>query len=152
MHGSGLLQEWLRYDGWNDEKMLQIQTMLLTKNNPSYIFRNMSNCLNTNVAKFAEMFKALSNPNRLKIFLRLISCCQPGTRSEIKTFINCGIESKGCACVGELGEDLGIVPSTISHHIKELRQAGLIRMERRGQKMECWIDPDAIKDLKDFFS
>ena len=112
----------------------------------------MSNYQDNSIVKFAEMFKALSNPNRLKIFLRLISCCQPGTRSEIKTFINCGIESKGCACVGELGEDLGIVPSTISHHIKELRQAGLIRMERRGQKMECWIDPDAIKALKDFFS
>jgi ArsR family transcriptional regulator len=112
----------------------------------------MSNYQDNNIVKFAEMFKALSNPNRLKIFLRLISCCQPGTLSEIKTDINCGIESEGCACVGELGEDLGIVPSTISHHIKELRQAGLIRMERRGQKMECWIDPDAIKALKGFFS
>ena len=57
----------------------------------------------------------------------------------------------GCACVGELGQDLGIVASTISHHIKELRQAGLIRMERRGQKMECWIDPETLSALRDFF-
>jgi len=112
----------------------------------------MSNNQDNSIVKFAEMFKALSNPNRLKIFLRLISCCQPETLSEIKTDINCSLESEGCACVGELGEDLGIVPSTISHHIKELRQAGLIRMERRGQKMECWIDPDAMKALKGFFS
>jgi len=111
----------------------------------------MSNYQDLNLVKFAKMFKALSNPNRLQIFMRLISCCQPGIPSEIKTDINCDIESTGCACVGELGEDLGIVPSTISHHIKELRQAGLIRMERRGQKMECWIDPDAMKALKDFF-
>ncbi|MCK5418049.1 MAG: helix-turn-helix transcriptional regulator, partial [Desulfobacterales bacterium] len=46
---------------------------------------------------------------------------------------------------------LGIVASTISHHIKELRQAGLIRMERRGQKMECWIDPETIAALQGFF-
>jgi len=104
----------------------------------------MSNYRDKNIEEFAEMFKALSNPNRLKIFLRLISCCQPGTHTSI--------ESEGCACVGELGQDLGIVPSTISHHIKELRRAGLIRMERRGQKIECWIDPDTIAALQGFFA
>jgi SAM-dependent methyltransferase len=48
------------------------------------------------------------------------------------------------ACVGELGQDLGIVGSTISHHIKELRRAGLIRRERQGQKIVCWIDPQPV--------
>jgi ArsR family transcriptional regulator len=108
----------------------------------------MSNHRDENTEKFAEMFKALSNPHRLKIFLRLVSCCQPGT----VTSINTSMESEGCACVGELGQDLGIVPSTISHHIKELRQAGLIHMERRGQKIECWVDPETVAALKGFFS
>jgi ArsR family transcriptional regulator len=107
----------------------------------------MSNYRAKNIEKFAEMFKALSNPNRLKIFLRLVSCCQPGTITSIKN----SAEPEGCACVGELGQDLGIVPSTISHHIKELRQAGLIRMERRGQKIECWVDPETVEALKGFF-
>jgi ArsR family transcriptional regulator len=108
----------------------------------------MSNYKKLDIENFAEMFKALSNPNRLKIFLRLISCCQPGTLTQIQP----NIEAEGCACVGELGQDLGIVPSTISHHIKELRQAGLIRMERRGQKMACWIEPKTLTALKSFFS
>ena len=107
----------------------------------------MSNYRDKNIDKFAEMFKALSNPHRLKIFLRLVSCCQPGTVASIDSSFG----SEGCACVGELGEDLGIVPSTISHHIKELRQAGLIRMERRGQKIECWVDPETIAALQGFF-
>ena len=107
----------------------------------------MSNYRDNNIEKFAEMFKALSNPNRLRIFMRLISCCQPGTVASI----NASTGEEGCACVGELGQDLGIVPSTISHHIKELRQAGLIRMERRGQKMECWIDPKTLEALQGFF-
>jgi ArsR family transcriptional regulator len=108
----------------------------------------MSNNRDANIKKFAEIFKALSNPNRLKIFLQLISCCQPGT----VTSINPDTGDEGCACVGDLGQNLGIVPSTISHHIKELRQAGLIRMERRGQKIECWVDPQTLKTLQGFFS
>lgn len=108
----------------------------------------MSNHKDTNIEKFSDIFKALSNPNRLKIFLRLISCCQPGTITSIKN----NVDSEGCACVGDLGQDLGIVPSTISHHIKELRRAGLIRMERRGQKIECSIDSETIADLQGFLS
>ncbi len=108
----------------------------------------MSKYQDKNIEKFAEMFKALSNSNRLRIFLRLVSCCQPGTVTSIKS----NADPEGCACVGELGQDLGIVPSTISHHIKELRRAGLIRMERRGQKIECSIDPETIAALQCFFS
>ena len=107
----------------------------------------MSNYQDYKIKHFAEVFKALSNPNRLKIFLRLLSCCRPGTL----TTIDDNLESEACACVGELGRDMGIVPSTISHHIKELRQAGLIRMERRGQKIACWIDPETVAALQGFF-
>ncbi len=107
----------------------------------------MSNYQNKKIEKFAEIFKALSNPNRLKIFMNLVSCCTPGL-----TDIKSSMKHEDCACVGDLGKDLGIVPSTISHHIKELRQAGLIHMKRRGQRIECWIDAETRMALKDFFS
>ena len=107
----------------------------------------MSNYRDKDINQYAEMFKALSNPNRLKIFMKLTSCCEPGTVASINNTTG----ETGCACVGELGRDLGIVASTISHHIKELRQAGLIRMERRGQNMECWIDPKTLTALREFF-
>ncbi len=107
----------------------------------------MSKSLNKNIDRIAEMFKALSNPNRLRIFMRLLSCCQPGIQASMDDFC----KPEGCACVGDLGKDLGIAASTISHHIKELRSAGLIHMERRGQKIECWIESDALASLKSFF-
>jgi ArsR family transcriptional regulator len=103
----------------------------------------MSNNQNGNVEKFSEIFKALSNPNRLKIFLRLVSCCVPGT---VWSF-----EAHESTCVGDVAKDLDIVPSTVSHHIRELRQAGLIKMKRSGQKIECWVDPEALKNLEGFF-
>jgi len=107
----------------------------------------MSNNKKEHIKEYAKMFKALSNPNRLEIFMRLVTCCVPGTACDIQE----GHDPEGCVCVGELGKDLGIVPSTISHHLKELHQAGLIRMERRGQKIECWIEPETLENLNNFF-
>ncbi len=94
--------------------------------------------------RYAAIFKALSNPNRLKIFFSLATCCKPGT---IGIF-----EPDNTACVGDIGKDLDIVPSTVSHHIKELRQVGLIKTQRRGQNIECWVDPEILDELKYFFS
>ena len=51
--------------------------------------------------EFAEVFKALSNPHRLKIFMRLVSCCTPGT-------VSC-VDEESSAYVGQLGEELGVV-------------------------------------------
>jgi ArsR family transcriptional regulator, arsenate/arsenite/antimonite-responsive transcriptional repressor len=102
------------------------------------------------IEQYTEMFKALSSPNRLRIFLRLISCCSAGTEWSLPEKSNSA--SEGCTCVGDLGQDLGIVPSTLSHHIKELRQAGLIRMKRNGQKIEYFIDPGAVAALRNFFN
>jgi ArsR family transcriptional regulator len=44
--------------------------------------------------------------------MRLASCCLPGG--------TCNTETEMYECVGKLGKDLGIAPSTISHHIKTL--------------------------------
>jgi ArsR family transcriptional regulator len=104
----------------------------------------MSNYQKDDVHRFAEVFKALSNPNRLHIFLRLVACCPPGTK--------CISDAAGQRCVGELGQDLEIDPSTVSHHLKELRRSGLIRMERRGKNMLCWVDQETILAVATFLT
>ena len=75
--------------------------------------------------------------------MRLASCCLPGG--------TCNVDADMRECVGAVGKDLGIAPSTISHHIKELYQAGLIKMKRRGQTVECWVDPETLDSLATFF-
>ena len=101
----------------------------------------MSNSRTLAEEKYAEMFKALSNPHRLNIFMRLARCgsdgiaCKPGN----------------CECVGDMGADLGIAPSTLSHHLKELYRAGLIKTRRNGQRIECWVDHSTLDLLADFF-
>lgn len=104
----------------------------------------MSNYKTFNPEELAEIFKALSNPNRLQIFQRLLSCCAPGTVCPTD-------ETSGC-CVGELGEDLAVAPSTLSHHIKELQRAGLIKTQRRGKNVDCFVDPEKVSVLEEFFN
>ncbi len=94
-------------------------------------------------AGFAEIFKALSNPHRLKLFLRLATCCGSGS-------VSCE-SGKVYECVSELGSDLGIAQSTISHHLKELHRAGLISTRRNGQRIECWVDQAILEKLAGFF-
>ena len=92
----------------------------------------------------AEMFKALGNPHRLSVFERLSRCCEPGTA--------CNLEVAKRFCVGDLGGDLEIAPSTLSHHLKELNRAGLIQMERVGKSIMCWVEIETLNSLAAFFS
>lgn len=92
----------------------------------------------------ARIFKALSSPHRLTIYLRLLECCGAGTL--------CGTDvSDVDSCVGEIASGLKLAPSTVSHHLKELRQTGLIIMEKQGQKSLCHVDPDRLEQLHQFF-
>ena len=104
----------------------------------------MSNNIFHDLERYAAVFKALSNPHRLRIFRRLATCCRPGT---------IWLEPiRNSTTVGDLGKELDIAPSTVSHHIKELRTAGLIRTRREGKNIACWVDPEIVDELKRFFS
>ena len=104
----------------------------------------MSNSTTLDPTRFAQLFGALSNPNRVKIFLRLLDCC--GSKP-----CCAALPAEASAFVGELGKDLGIVPSTVSHHIKELHRSGLIEVERQGQNVACWVNPETLGKLAKFF-
>ncbi len=85
-------------------------------------------------------FAALSNPNRLRLLLRLIDYCDIGSECV-------ATESELGACVGDLADGLGIAASTVSHHLKELRQAGLISMVRDGRNIMCAVNSEALGEL-----
>lgn len=96
--------------------------------------------------EISDALKALSNPNRLKIFLELVDCCAPGQVWSAESPAALG------KCVGELAEMVDIAPSTLSHHLKELNRAGLLEMNRRGQRVECCVAPKAVGLLGAFFN
>jgi ArsR family transcriptional regulator len=102
------------------------------------------------LSNYAKIFKALSNEQRLKIFLMLYDQSsrgsKEGTAFPAKQKPCCAIEkafTKVCEC-------MDLSRSTISHHFKELQSARLITCERDGQMYRCRANEDTIKLLKDF--
>ena len=80
----------------------------------------------TDAVDLAPLFKALGDPVRLRL-LSLIACHDGGE-----------------ACVCDLTEAFDLSAPTISHHLKVLRQAGLITAERRGTWIYYRISPEVI--------
>ena len=74
----------------------------------------------------APLFKALGDPARLRL-LSLIACHEGGE-----------------ACVCELIDAFDLSAPTISHHLKVLRESGLITSERRGTWIYYRISPEVI--------
>ena len=76
------------------------------------------------------MFKALGDPVRLRILSRITSA------------------SDGEICVCDItGDDFDVSGPTVSHHLKVLREAGLIEGERRGTWVYYRPLPANIKRL-----
>lgn len=95
-------------------------------------------------SQLVSIFKALANEHRYKIYQLLVSCCSPGTV--------CTSQELQQLCVGDLDAQLDIAPSTLSHHLKELQQAGLVNMKRKGKKVFCSVDPDMPQQIVQLFS
>ncbi len=79
--------------------------------------------------ELSRVFKALGDPVRL----RLLSAIASGAGGEV--------------CVCELTGNFELSQPTISHHLKRLRQAGLIDCERRGTWVYYWLLPAATDQL-----
>ncbi len=85
----------------------------------------------------ATVFRALGDPSRLAIF-ELIRSCEPDEGETLADLEN---------SVSEIAGQFDLSLSTVSHHLKELRRAGLIRCERRGQRIHCSIDPEVVAEV-----
>ena len=58
----------------------------------------------------------------------------------------------GQVCVCELVPLFDIAQNTLSHHLKKLREAGLVGVERRGLFAYYYVQPDALEDLNQWLS
>lgn len=77
-----------------------------------------------NVESIVPVFKALADPLRL----RLVGSIADGER-----------------CNAELAAELGVAPATVSHHLKVLREAGLLRERREAPYVYVELDHEALR-------
>src|SRR5438067_9901552 len=93
----------------------------------------------------AAIFKALGDPTRLRIF-EFLRCCD--REVEIDEAGDC--RPAGSLSVGEVCCRLDQAMSTVSHHLKELRLAGLIRTEKRGRWIYCSVNSTGLELVREF--
>ncbi|MCJ0895238.1 helix-turn-helix transcriptional regulator [Rhodococcus sp. ARC_M5] len=82
----------------------------------------------------ALMFKALGDPVRLRLLSVVAS------------------HDGGEACVCDILPEFDLSQPTISHHLKVLREAGLLDCERRGTWVYYWVIPTALQQLSSVLS
>lgn len=97
------------------------------------------------LTNLALLFKTLSDENRLKIigFVH-------------KRNLRCVLNTKGqCedqTCIKDLTKNLDISLPTVSHHVKELVNAGLLTIKKQGRWSYLTINPQRFKEILDFLS
>lgn len=80
-------------------------------------------------AELSKLFKALSDPVRLRLLSLIAS------------------HAGGEACVCDLTDAFDLTGPTISHHLKVLRESGLITGERRGTWVYYRVRPELLARL-----
>lgn len=78
----------------------------------------------------AALLKVLADPARIRIVSLLATA------------------AAGEVCVCDLTEPLGLGQPTVSHHMKQLREAGFVESERRGKWIYHRLLPDRLADVR----
>ena len=84
------------------------------------------------VLRFAEMFSAMGTEPRLRIMRLLLSSHPAGL------------------VVGDIGTELDIPSSTLSHHLEKLKNQGLVRVRREGTYLWYSANTEALQELLGF--
>ena len=101
------------------------------------------------ITQSVKVFKALANTHRLDLFLKIKEA------HELNLSPEAGEKDEGCmgkeCFLNKIMGNLGVGPSTLSHHLKELVNANLIETEKRGKFLICRPNLETIEQLKSLF-
>jgi ArsR family transcriptional regulator len=90
----------------------------------------------------SKSFRALSNPIRLKVFMTILEeACE------------CDIDAKGKIsgnCVTHIAELLNLPQPTVSNHVKELVNSGLINQKKKGKVIYLFGSKEVVDEMDGF--
>ena len=84
------------------------------------------------ITRFADMFSAMGTEPRLRIMRLLLSAHPEGM------------------VVGDIGAELDIAASTLSHHLDKLRNEDLVKVRREGTCLWYSANTEALQELLGF--
>jgi len=84
------------------------------------------------IARFADMLAAMGTEPRLRIVRLLLSAYPEGL------------------VVGDIQNELGIPPSTLSHHLDKLKNEDLVKVQRESTFLRYSANADVLQDLLKF--
>ena len=84
------------------------------------------------IIRFADMLTAMGTEPRLHIMRLLLSAYPDGI------------------VVNEIGNELSIAPSTLSHHLEKLKNEDLVRVRREGTYLWYSANTEALQELLGF--
>jgi len=84
------------------------------------------------ITRFADMFSAMGTGPRLRIMRALLSAHPDGM------------------VVNEIGGELGIPASTLSHHLEKLKNEDLVKVRRDGTYLWYSANAEALQELLGF--
>jgi len=84
------------------------------------------------ITRYADMFSAIGTEPRLRILRLLLSAHPEGMN------------------VGEIGTELGIPGSTLSHHLEKLKNEDLVTVKRESQFLRYSANADTLQELLGF--
>jgi ArsR family transcriptional regulator, arsenate/arsenite/antimonite-responsive transcriptional repressor len=84
------------------------------------------------ITRFADMFSAMGTGPRLRIMRVLLSAHPDGM------------------VVNEIGSELGIPASTLSHHLEKLKNEGLVKVRRESTYLWYSANAEALQELLGF--
>lgn len=84
------------------------------------------------VSRYADMFAAMGSEPRLRIMRLLLTAHPEGM------------------VVGEIGAELAVTASTLSHHLEKLKNEDLVRVKREGTYLRYSANTDGLQELLGF--
>ena len=88
--------------------------------------------ISEDVSRYADMLAAMGTEPRLRIMRLLLSAHPQGL------------------VVGDIGDELGIAGSTLSHHLDKLKNEGLVSVKRESTFLRYSANAETLQDLLGF--
>ena len=88
--------------------------------------------IDDHIARYADMFSAMGTEPRLRIMRLLLSAHPDGM------------------VVGDIGGELGIPASTLSHHLEKLKNEDLVGVRREGTFLRYTANAEALREILAF--